>query len=67
MPSTREHIADVLLRLGGGEDSIVVLDMSMRALPHSAFKVMFGDTGIEFPDTYRTVDKVEAWCKAEGI
>lgn len=51
----------------GGKDSVVALDMVQRALPHDAFKVIFGDTGMEFPDTYRTVEKIEKWCNASGI
>lgn len=30
-------------------------------------KVDFGDTGMEFPDTYKTVDLTEEWCKSLGI
>lgn len=51
----------------GGKDSIVVLDIVQKALPHNAFKVLFGDTGMEFPDTYDTVDVVEQQCKSLGI
>lgn len=51
----------------GGKDSIVALDLVQRALPHNKFKVLFGDTGMEFPDTYEVMDKVEELCKAQGI
>ena len=51
----------------GGKDSIVLLDLVKRALPASRFVVIFGDTGMEFPDTYALVDKVEAQCRADGI
>lgn len=51
----------------GGKDSIVALDMVQRTLPHNAFKVVFGDTQMEFPDTYKTVSIVEAWCGENGI
>ena len=40
----------------GGKDSVVTLDLVQKALPHNSFKVLFGDTGMEFPDTYETVD-----------
>lgn len=33
----------------GGKDSIAALDIVQRALPHNAFKVVFGDTQMEFP------------------
>ncbi len=51
----------------GGKDSVVLLDLVKHALPKSAFMVVFGDTHMEFPDTYKIVDAVEAQCKAEGI
>ena len=51
----------------GGKDSIVTLDLVQRALPHNSFKVLFGDTGMEFPDTYKAVRQVEEWCQHENI
>ena len=51
----------------GGKDSVVALDMVQRTLPHNAFKVVFGDTQMEFPDTETTVSTVESWCKKNGI
>lgn len=51
----------------GGKDSIVALDIVQKALPHEEFKVMFGDTGMEFPDTYDLIDKVENYCQIENI
>ena len=51
----------------GGKDSVVLLDLVKHALPKSSFIVVFGDTHMEFPDTYKIVDTVEKQCKAEGI
>lgn len=51
----------------GGKDSIVTLDLVQRALPHNAFKVLFGDTGMEFPDTYEEVENIQNWCKDNCI
>lgn len=51
----------------GGKDSMVLLELVKKALPHNAFIVVFGDTKMEFPDTYRLVDVVERQCKNEGI
>lgn len=51
----------------GGKDSIVALDLVQRALPHNRFKVLFGDTGMEFPDTYRIVEQVKAFCEDSEI
>lgn len=51
----------------GGKDSVVLLDLVKHALPKSSFIVVFGDTHMEFPDTYKIVDEVEKQCTAEGI
>lgn len=51
----------------GGKDSVVVLDLVQRALPHNMFKVLFGDTGMEFPDTYDVVSRVKMQCEENGI
>lgn len=40
----------------GGKDSVVMLDLVQRAIPHDAFYVVFGDTTMELSDTYRTVE-----------
>lgn len=51
----------------GGKDSVVALDIVQRSLPHNAFKVLFGDTGMEFPDTYDCIRKISEYCKVHGI
>lgn len=51
----------------GGKDSMVLLELVKKALPHNAFMVIFGDTKMEFPDTYKLVDIVEQQCKDDGI
>lgn len=51
----------------GGKDSVVTLDLVQRALPHDDFKVLFGDTRMEFSDTYDTVKLVSNWCKENGL
>ncbi|MDD2476890.1 MAG: phosphoadenosine phosphosulfate reductase family protein, partial [Dysgonamonadaceae bacterium] len=51
----------------GGKDSCVLLDLVKSVLPHDSFVVVFGDTGMEFPDTYDVIDKVEAQCKKDGV
>lgn len=43
----------------GGKDSMVMLDLVQRALPHDAFDVVFGDTTMELSDTYKTVEKAK--------
>lgn len=51
----------------GGKDSEVALDVVQRALPHDSFVVIFGDTGMEFPDTYKSVELVRKKCELGGI
>ena len=51
----------------GGKDSEVDLDIVQRALPHNSFIVVFGDTGMEFPDTYRSVELAKQKCQQNGI
>lgn len=51
----------------GGKDSLVVLDLVQKSLPHSSFKVLFGDTRMEFPDTYKAVNDIKKWCEYIGI
>lgn len=43
----------------GGKDSLVMLDLVQRALPHDAFEVIFGDTSMELQDTYKTVEETK--------
>ena len=58
--------ADVFyVAFSGGKDSVVTLDIVQRALPHNAFKVLFGDTGMEFPDTYEAVEETKKMCEKE--
>lgn len=46
----------------GGKDSVVMLDLVQRALPHDAFQVVFGDTTMELSDTYKIVEESkEKW------
>lgn len=51
----------------GGKDSVVTFDIVRRALPHNDFKVLFGNTGMEFPDTYNLVDRIHDICDKEDI
>ena len=46
----------------GGKDSLVLLDLVQRALPHDQFVVVFGDTTMELDDTYRSIEVAkERW------
>ena len=51
----------------GGKDSCVLLDLVKKALPKGSFVVVFGDTGMEFPDTYEVVKKTKQQCAEDEI
>lgn len=51
----------------GGKDSAVLLDLVKKALPKGSFVVVFGDTGMEFPDTYDAIEKTHQACEREEI
>lgn len=51
----------------GGKDSVVVYDIIQKALPHNDFIVLFGDTGMEFKDTYDYVKIIRNDCQSKGI
>jgi phosphoadenosine phosphosulfate reductase len=51
----------------GGKDSLVLLDLVKKALPKRSFVVVFGDTGMEFPDTYEVVKKTKQQCVEECV
>jgi phosphoadenosine phosphosulfate reductase len=51
----------------GGKDSCVLLDLVKKALPKGSFVVVFGDTGMEFPDTYEVIRKTEQECLKDKI
>jgi len=51
----------------GGKDSAVLLDLVKHALPKKSFVVVFGDTGMEFPDTYTAVEKEKEACEKDDI
>lgn len=51
----------------GGKDSCVLLDLVKKALPKGSFVVVFGDTGMEFPDTYEVIRKTKQQCVEDEI
>lgn len=51
----------------GGKDSCVLLDLVKKALPKGSFVVVFGDTGMEFPDTYEAIKKTKQQCLEDEI
>lgn len=63
----RNKVDIYYVAFSGGKDSVVTFDIIRRALPHNDIKVLFGDTGMEFSDTYKLVEKVKDICKEEDI
>ena len=55
------------IAFSGGKDSIVAFDIVQRALPHDDFLVLFGNTRMEFPDTYDLIEKMKVVCDQEKI
>ena len=51
----------------GGKDSCVLLDLVKKALPKGSFVVVFGDTGMEFPDTYEAIQITKQLCVEDEI
>lgn len=63
-----KDVVDVFyVAFSGGKDSVVTFDLVRKALPHNQFKVLFGDTCMEFPDTYKVVDEIKSECEKEDI
>ena len=63
----RSKVDVFYVAFSGGKDSVVTLDLVQRALPHDQFMVVFGDTQMEFPDTYKTVEFYQHLCHENGI
>lgn len=62
----KERLDIFHVAFSGGKDSAVLLDLIKKALPVGSFVVIFGDTGMEFPDTYDVVNKTKAQCEKDG-
>lgn len=63
----RNKIDVFYVAFSGGKDSVVTLDVVQRTLPNNEFRVLFGDTGMEFADTYNVVEYIQDYCSKEGI
>lgn len=63
----KDRLDSFHVAFSGGKDSCVLLDLVKKALPKGSFVVVFGDTGMEFPDTYEIIEKVQQQCRADEI
>jgi 3''-phosphoadenosine 5''-phosphosulfate sulfotransferase (PAPS reductase)/FAD synthetase and related enzymes len=55
------RIDKFLASFSGGKDSQVVLDLCVRAIPPSAFEVIYSDTGYELPTSLSLYEDVKAF------
>lgn len=58
----RRRVDVFYVAFSGGKDSVVAFDIVQRALPHDDFLVLFGNTRMEFPDTYSMIEKMKELC-----
>lgn len=63
----KKNVDCFYIAFSGGKDSCVLLDLVKKALPKGSFVVVFGDTGMEFPDTYEVVRKTKRQCIIDEI
>ena len=63
----KDSVNGIQVAYSGGKDSIVVLDLAKRILPHNSFVVAFEDTGMEMNETIKTVNKEKEACEKQGI
>lgn len=61
-----DRVSIFYVAFSAGKDSMVMLDIVQRALPHDAFVVVHGDTTMEFEATYKAVDAAKKkWPQLE--
>lgn len=63
----KDRVDYINVAYSGGKDSMVLLDLVKRIIPHDCFFVTWGDTGMELQMSVETVEKERARCEAEGI
>ncbi len=63
----KEKVDVFYVAFSGGKDSVVALDIIQKALPHNSFVVLFGDTRMEFSDTYKAVEQTQEFCREHEI
>ena len=63
----KDKVDSFHVAFSGGKDSCVLLELVKKALPKGSFVTIFGDTGMEFPDTYEVINKTKQKCAKSGI
>ena len=63
----KEQVDCFEVAFSGGKDSAVLLDLVAKVLPQKSYVVIFGDTGMEFPDTYEAVEVTKKLCTKKKI
>ena len=58
------HIDRFIASFSGGKDSQVVLDLVTRAIPPTAFEVIYSDTGYELPTSLELYEEVKRYYGA---
>ncbi len=57
----------IYVAFSGGKDSMVLLDLVKRVIPHDRFFVSWIDSGMELQSSVRMIEKEKERCKEEGI
>ena len=63
----KDRVDYIHVAYSSGKDSMVLLDLVKRVLPHDSFFVSWIDSGMEQRYSIETVQKEQAHCEAEGI
>ncbi|UNQ72713.1 phosphoadenosine phosphosulfate reductase domain-containing protein [Infirmifilum sp. NZ] len=60
----KKYRLPVVVSFSGGKDSLVTLNLAVKAFGSEKIKVLFNDTGIEFPETVEYAHRI---CERMGV